>query len=295
MRFFKNKKMLTILLLVLTIFIYLKYTRKIEGNNLINKNDKLYVNNLYMSDGRIYNNYLSKSEKKMYDRFMEYIAKHKINVEGSPESFGCKDFNDCFSLFSKAHYAILIDHPELVVYSSFSVIYDENLKLRFQYALPFNFMGDIGEARINRIIDDIKKKTKNMSDKDKIRYVYNWMGSNAKYDLTFTYNSKNQSLYTVFMHGTAVCAGFAKASQIILQNIGIKSYIAVGSSTGPHMWNIVEYNGKYYYFDSTVATCIKDKKSKYYYDGLNQEYMNTYTLDNPKWYPKIEKDNLFES
>ena len=88
-------------------------------------------------------------------------------------------------------------------------------------------------------------------NKEKIKYVYNWMGNNTSYDKTFTWSSKNQSVYSVFMSKEAVCAGFAKASQIIFQNIGIESYGVAGQTGGPHMWNIIEYDGKYYFFDST--------------------------------------------
>ena len=130
-----------------------------------------------------------------------------------------------------------------------------------------------------------------MSDLEKIKYVYEWIGDNAYYDKLLTGSSKNQSIYNVFIKGNAVCAGFAKTSQVIFQNIGIESMIITGYSTGSHMWNIVKYNGKFYYYDSTYAASIRDKKHKNYYDGLKQEKMNFYTVDYENWYPRIEKEN----
>ena len=62
-----------------------------------------------------------------------------------------------------------------------------------------------------------------MSKKDKITYVYNYVASH-NYDRTFTYSSSNQSAYSFFSGGKSVCAGFAKASQIIFQNIGMDLY-----------------------------------------------------------------------
>ena len=149
----------------------------------------------------------------------------------------------------------------------------------------------IGEMKIQRIIDNIKTETKGMSDIDKIHYVYEWIGENNDYDKTFTYMSKNQSIYNVFMKKNAVCAGFAKASQVIFQNIGINSYTITGNSTGPHMWNVVELDGKYYFYDSTVATSARTKETSWYYDGLKQDFMSSYTVDHAEWYPKIEKTN----
>ena len=130
-----------------------------------------------------------------------------------------------------------------------------------------------------------------MSDYEKIKYVYEWMGENSDYDRSFTYMAKNQSAYNVFINKNAVCAGFAKASQMIFQNIGIESYGVSGNTTGPHMWNIIKYKGKYYFFDSTVATSVP-RTSKRYYNGLKQTTMDDYKMDNPEWYPEIETTDM---
>ena len=92
------------------------------------------------------------------------------------------------------------------------------------------------------------------------------------------------------MKGNAVCAGFAKASQVIFQNIGIESYTIIGNTSSRHMWNIVKVNGKYYYYDSTVAACRK-KTSKGYYDGLKQEEFSDYTVERPDWYKGFKIEN----
>ena len=58
------------------------------------------------------------------------------------------------------------------------------------------------------------------------------------------------------------------------------------------MWNIVKYEDKYYYFDSTIAVGYK-KTSPHYYEGLQQETMNSYHPFYPEWYPKVEETNMF--
>ena len=132
-----------------------------------------------------------------------------------------------------------------------------------------------------------------MDDQEKILYVYNWIGDHNTYDKVFTYMSKNQSIYNVFVKKKAVCAGFAKASQVIFSRIGIESYIASGESTDYHMWNIVKYQDHYYYFDSTFAVS-RQKDSNGYYDGLKQEILNSYVLHRSDWYPPAETTNMFD-
>lgn len=291
--FFKKNKILCVFLIILSVYVYSNFTILVDGNKLINKNDMHYVNELYMSDGKIYNEFLNDAEKKMYrymlDNTRDYNSSLVIKLDGEL----CSDYSECGALIDKAHEAILVDHPELINYAGYTWSYREggDFKLKLNFSVTNKISALIGEMKIQRIIDRIKKDTKDMSDKEKIRYVYEWIGENNDYDRTFTYMSKNQSIYNVFMKKNAVCAGFAKASQVIFQNIGINSYTITGESTGPHMWNVVELDGKYYFYDSTVATSARNEETSWYYDGLRQEFMSSYTVDYPEWYPEISSDN----
>jgi hypothetical protein len=268
MRYFKRHKIATVLLIALSIYIYINYTSIIETNSKVDTSSEYYINSLYASDARIYNNYLSTYEKLAYDELMDMAEKRESSREIDLSKFDSKSGGDVGSYFLTATDAIINDHPELLQYSGISYIYsNDNLKVNLQFA-------------INNKIEE------------KIKYVYEWIGDNNRYDTTFTYASKNQSIYNVFIKGNAVCAGFAKASQVIFQNIGIESITVTGESTGPHMWNIIKYNDKYYYYDSTVSASIRDKNNESYYKGLKQADMNYYTQDHPAWYPKIEKETV---
>ena len=282
-----------IILIVISVFIYTNYTRIIEPNPKINRKSSLYVNDIYMSDGRIYNNYLNKSEKTAYNTLLKITKQRKTSVKIIKQEDETLD--KLISNYTTANQAIWIEHPELISYASFSYRYrdDSNyIELSPIYAINNPIEEEINTLLIERKIDKIKQATKNMSDLEKIKYVYEWIGDNAYYDKLFTGSSKNQSIYNVFIKGNAVCAGFAKTSQVIFQNIGIESMIITGYSTGSHMWNVIKYNGKYYYYDSTYAASIRDKTNKNYYDGLKQDKMNYYTIDYANWYPKIETENV---
>ena len=285
MDFFKKNKILTILLLILSFYLYTNYFFLIEKNPKVDKDSPTYINDLYASDERIYNTYLDSTEKKIYKKLVDASLNHKGTVKTI--------INNKESSVMDVYNAILVDHPELLNFGSLAYQYDNlgNYEITVSSATPIEFLTRINISRIERMIYKIKKETQNMRENGKIRYVYDWIGKNTKYDKTFTSMSKNQSIYNVFINKNAVCAGFAKASQIIFQNIGIESYGVLGETTGAHMWNIVKYKGKYYFFDATVAASIK-QDSKYYYDGLKQTQMEDYIMDNPEWYPKVEKTNM---
>lgn len=285
MKFFKDNKILTIILLILSFYLYNNYFILIEPNSKVDKNSRTYINDLYASDERIYNNYLETSEQIIYKKLVSASQNHIPTIY-------FKSITDGLDV-KKIYDAIIVDHPELLNFGSLRYKYSTagDYEITINSATPLRLLTAFNMSRIQRIIHKIKEDTKDLNDYGKIKYVYNWIGKKTKYDKTFTYMSKNQSAYNVFINKNAVCAGFAKACQIIFQNIGIESYGVSGHTTGPHMWNIVKYKGKYYFFDSTVAASISET-SEYYYDGLKQTAMKEYMMDNPEWYPEIETTNM---
>lgn len=288
MPFIRNHKIATIILLLLSIYIYYFYTRIVPDNEKIDKTSYHYVNELYMSDGKIYENYLDEKAKIIYDKLYKNTKLRIPQFSLKVSEVGCSDAYDCENALLLANDALMVEHPELMGYGGVRsyLIADDKLTISVRYAVNPLFEA-ISVPRIKRIIYDIKEATKNMDDLTKIDYVYNWVGKNATYDKVFTYTSKNQSIYNVFIRKEAVCAGFAKASQVIFQNIGIESYCVTGETSGPHMWNIVKYKDKYYYYDSTVAASTKNRK-----EGLIQEKMNDYILNHKEWYPTVETTRM---
>ena len=137
-------------------------------------------------------------------------------------------------------------------------------------------------------MDIIRKETAGMSDKEKIIYVYDYVASH-NYDQIFMYSKSNQSAYSFFTKGSSVCAGFAKASQMIFQNIGIESKLVLDDD---HMWNYVKYKDKWYIFDATVGTSYLDKKVDRFYDGLGETTTGLTTGYFEELYPEIEEKRL---
>lgn len=296
MRYFTRHKIISLILIVLSVYLYINYTRIIEENPNIDKNSPAYINDIYMSDERIYNNYLSETEKIAYDELKDMFKKRQLKRKLDINKYSGKSSKDISTDIMNAGRALLIDHPEMLQLASYGYRYDDTMiQAKIDFAINNPIMESLNTLRIRRIIDNIKRRTKDMSDREKIKYVYEWIGDNNTYDELFTYTSKNQSIYNVFIKGNAVCAGFAKASQVIFQNIGIESMTISGESGGPHMWNVIKLDNKYYYYDSTYAASIRDKNHPQYYGGLKQEEMNYYKADHSDWYPKIEeKSGLLE-
>ena len=173
MRYFKRNKIFTIILIVISVFIYTNYTRIIEPNPKINRKSSLYVNDIYMSDGRIYNNYLNKSEKTAYNTLLKITKQRKTSVKIIKQEDETLD--KLISDYTTANQAIWIEHPELISYASFSYRYRDGsnyIELSPIYAINNPIEEEINTLLIERKIDKIKQATKNMSDLEKIKYVY---------------------------------------------------------------------------------------------------------------------------
>lgn len=82
-----------------------------------------------------------------------------------------------------------------------------------------------------------------------------------------SYNARaemNQSAYSALVNGETVCAGYARAFQYILQQLGIPCYYCTGFAGESHAWNIVALDDGYYNVDTTWDDT----------DGGNYDYFN---------------------
>ena len=294
-KFVKKNIIVTLIILLATGLIYYFFTREttLEARD---KSNHHYVNDIYLSNDYVYNQ-LNDREKHAYDYFFNMIKKGHFKTKILEGDLDCVGSDDCYELLLLVHDALIAEQPDLINYSSFSGKYNgDEMELQFYNAMPFKLVSEIGMLRIERMIDDIKRATKDMSDKEKIVYVYEWIGKHATYDRDYMFSSKNQSIYNVFMKHNAVCAGFGKTAAIIFQNIGIEAHAVTGhmnpGDAVGHMWNIVKVDGKYYFFDSTIAASIHNENDENYYNGLIQLEMDSYQLAHPEWYPEKESNEI---
>lgn len=94
------------------------------------------------------------------------------------------------------------------------------------------------------------------SDYGKEKFFHDYICKNSVYDLS-TYDGFGDTAYSVLVDGKAICEGYSRAMKMLLDAVGIYSYLVVGETENDegkmegHMWNVVSVDGELYHVDLT--------------------------------------------
>lgn len=148
--------------------------------------------------------------------------------------------------------AVFNDHPEMFWLDSAyrgrfgRDGYCAEIVLQFNYTVDFL---DDSKAEFNAAANEILSAAANQgSDYDKEVYVHNALLDRITYNLQAPLN---QTAYSALVNGETVCAGYARAFQYLMRELGIPTYYCTGYAGQNHAWNIVKLDGEYYNVDAT--------------------------------------------
>lgn len=151
---------------------------------------------------------------------------------------------------------VMGDHPELFFVEGYSF----TQYLRGDKVISIEFSGtynvDLDTALKRR--DEIQAAAGEIlagvqadaSEYDKVKYVYDTLIRNTEYDLEAP---DTHNIYSVFVNHRSVCQGYAKATQYLLNKLGVECALVLGAvDTGEgHAWNLVKVDGSHYFVDTT--------------------------------------------
>ncbi len=171
--------------------------------------------------------------------------------------------------------AVYNDHPELFwLDTSYSGTYLADgscleLKLKFnQTALDIDNCKNSFTKKANEIITGALKYT---SAYEKEIFVHDTLLAKLEYQLSAPLN---QSAYSALVNGKTVCAGYARAFQYVMQQLGIPCYYCTGYAGESHAWNIVRMGEHYYNVDLTWDDL--DIKSYDYFNRTDTYFSKTH-------------------
>lgn len=171
--------------------------------------------------------------------------------------------------------AVYNDHPELFwVDTAYSCKYRRNGQCA-EINLQFNSTtNNLTQEKI-KFEDKAKEITNGTKDiesyYEKEKYVHDTLIEQVDYVASA---SMNQSAYSALVNGKTVCAGYARAYQYMLQQIGIPCYYCTGYAGESHAWNIVGLDDGYYNVDATWDDT--DSGTYEYFNKSDTDYMGTH-------------------
>lgn len=151
-------------------------------------------------------------------------------------------------------------HPEFFWLGSYTITTSTA-----NYDTTINFMGvdDYSDDAIKEMYDTliaaadriIAQIPAGSSDYQKALFVHDYIVNNTRYSSEHAGKGVNGlwgTAYGCLVDGDAICQGYAEAYQLVLERAGVPCGVCSGDSiNGPHAWNYVRINGKYYWVDVT--------------------------------------------
>ncbi len=102
------------------------------------------------------------------------------------------------------------------------------------------------DAKISSVLT--KLNLESATDYEKVKAIHDYIIKRVSYDQTL----KKRSAYNALIGKSSVCEGYAAAAYRMFTDAGIECRIVTGNAGGgPHSWNIVKVEGKWYNIDLT--------------------------------------------
>jgi transglutaminase-like putative cysteine protease len=143
----------------------------------------------------------------------------------------------------------------------------------FKYTLTYRTTREQDDAA-RKIAAGIAAKweLKNLSDREKMGILKSYISKNWRYDNSL----KNMTAYAALTDGKATCLGFAMASQLLLNEMGIVSQTVHGTivqTNTLHIRLIVKLGDLWYTFDPTTLAKENPDLSTYLNDNHGKEFV----------------------
>lgn len=216
--------------------------------------------------------------------FGENVALDKTGIEAG------LDETDIDRIFQY----VLSDHPELFYVEGYSYTkYTQGAEtVSYEFTGTYSVDAETAAARREEISAEVERILRNIGgspdDYARVKAVYETVIFETDYDRNAP---ENQNIYSVFVNHRSVCQGYAKATQYLLNRLGVECTLVTGTvETGEtHAWNLVLVDGAYYYLDTTWGdasysldddTELAASRPQINYDYLNvttQELLRTHT------------------
>lgn len=205
---------------------------------------------------------LNDNQKRAYDE----ICTHMENMKGEFVLEAKVTLDEIRDVLS----AVCYDNPDFFWMRNQYTYHYNNNQIVTQINVEFNETANYIErakqefnAAANKILDGAKPLK---SDIEKVKYVHDTLLHQTQ---TIENAALNQSAYSALVNGKTVCAGYTRAMQYLLMQLGIPSYFCVGKTNEDHAWNINKIGDHFYNLDMAWDDPVGNPADEYHYEYFN--------------------------
>ena len=248
----KKRKIGTFFLIIFLIVSLSGCLPKFGSESLIE--EELQERQIDASEEVLYYGYqsLSKEEQKVYRQIAEGLEQQEAEIRITPLSE-----ERLMTVFNM----VMIDHPEYFwIEGEFQYTTVEDLNENTKTAIQLMPVYTVEKEQTESLKQQIEQQADawiaeidaSFDAYEKIKSVYEFLIREVEYDETSFYN---QTIQSVFLEKKTVCMGYAKATQYLLNKMGIFCTLVTGNildeANSSHAWNLVRIGENYYYVDTT--------------------------------------------
>lgn len=248
----KKRKIGTFFLIIFLIVSLSGCLQKFGSESLIE--EELQERQIDASEEVLYYGYqsLSKEEKKVYRQIAEGLEQQEVEIRITPLSE-----ERLMTVFNM----VMIDHPEYFwIEGEFQYTTVEDLNENTKTAIQLMPVYTVEKEQTESLKQQIEQQADawiaeidaSFDAYEKIKSVYELLIREVEYDETSFYN---QTIQSAFLEKKTVCMGYAKATQYLLNKMGIFCTLVTGNildeANSSHAWNLVRIGENYYYVDTT--------------------------------------------
>ena len=257
------------------------------GKNNSNRKEQVSYDRYFVCEGSTYAyDSLGDLQKIWYEDMVNILGSMaeggELSEKAIAKGLGKDDVDHIFQ-------CVMVDHPEFFYVEGYSFkTYEMASKLE---SLEFSGIYNVDrekavgkKKRIEDAADQIQSEMmRGLDDYGKIKYVYETLIKNTEYREE---SEDSHNIYSVFVEKESVCQGYAKATQYLLNRMGVECTLAIGTvrGGGKHGWNLVKADGEYYYVDTTWGDASYRSQDSDHHDSgavpeINYDYLCVTTAE----------------
>ncbi len=245
------------------------FLKVFSSENIEEYNEDFEINKLKIKSQMFYYNTLNETQKYIYAAIANAIR--DLNNTVNLNEYKYINTDETVEDIDVVMQAFFADHPEVFyveskyTVSTTNVFFRNVVEINLEYTVASKEELEEKLVALEETIDEYLNLAKSEDIFDIELVLHDLVAKRVQY---YEYDNLNNvpqechSIYGALINNKAVCDGFTKTMQILLDKKGIESIIVMGTlDNEAHAWNLVKLDDSWYHLDVTSDKSIKELRN----------------------------------